>query len=74
MPNKLEVATHLTDDEHRILLNVYHKHMNAMGEEERKQYALGNIKKVKGNVQEQCLEVYFKNGEWFKYFANGTWG
>lgn len=74
MPNKLLVAKHLGDQEHALFLKVYFAHYNSMGEEARKPYAVANIKRVKRNLDERCFEVYFKNGEWFKYYANGTWG
>ncbi|MEC1723916.1 hypothetical protein P9E34_04040 [Schinkia azotoformans] len=71
---KFPAAKHLSDDEYRLLMNVYASHNRAMGLEKRKDYTLSNIVKVKSNMKERCLEVYYKNGDWFHYFADGTWG
>jgi hypothetical protein len=70
----IPTAVHLTESELKMFMKTYKRHMNAMGTEERDQYAIRNIKKVKRNIPERCFEVHFKNGEWFKYFTNGTWG
>lgn len=57
------------------VFDITHKeHLRAMGTETQKDYTLENVKKIKINNRERCLEVYYRNGEWFKYFANGTWG
>ncbi|WP_054859110.1 hypothetical protein [Gracilibacillus sp. JCM 18860] len=48
MANKLEVASHLTDDEHSILLNVYHKHMKAMGGGRKKTICFRQYQESKG--------------------------
>lgn len=74
MSKKIPAAKHLQEHELKMLMKTYVKHMKAIGTEERDQYAMRNIKKVKRNIPERCFEVYFRNGEWFKYFTNGTWG
>lgn len=67
-------ATHLTDNEYRLLMQTYANHNSSMGLKERVNYTLSHIAKVKRNVKENCLEVYYNDGEWWKYYSNGTWG
>ncbi|MDY7044069.1 hypothetical protein RVS70_07595 [Virgibacillus sp. M23] len=74
MSEKIPAAKHLQEHELKMLKNTHEAHNQAMGTEERKHYSLDNIKKVKRNFPERCFEVYFRNGEWFKYYINGTWG
>lgn len=70
----LAVAIHLSGAELKLLTKVHKSHLGAMGTEEREQFSSRNISEVKRNISEKCLEVYFNNGEWFKYYTNGTWG
>lgn len=70
----LVAVKHLSKSEIKMVMRTYYKHMNAMGTKEREQYAIQKITKVKRNIPERCFEVYYKNGEWFKYYTNGTWG
>ncbi|WP_018934466.1 hypothetical protein [Gracilibacillus lacisalsi] len=67
-------AIDMQDHEIHMLMKTYNKHMNAIGSEEKGNYRLGNIKKVLRNIPERCFEVHYANGEWFKYYTNGTWG
>lgn len=69
---KLPVANHLSDKEYCLLLSVYADHNSSMGMEKRKNYTLSKIVEVKRNVKEQCLEVYYQNGDWWKYGVGGT--
>ncbi len=71
--NKLPVASHLNDSEYKLLLTVYANHNSSIGLKERAQYNLSEVTKVKRNTDEICLEVHYGNGEWFKYYPNGTW-
>lgn len=71
--NKFPVAKHLSDGEYKLLLKVYASHNRSMGLDERKHYTLSDMVKVKRNLNEKCLEVYYSNGTWFHYFPNGTW-
>jgi hypothetical protein len=73
MKDKIPVAKHLRDEEYKVLLHVHKKHNRSMGLEERKKYTLSQIVKVERNFKQICLNVYYENGEWFKYFPNGTW-
>lgn len=61
---KIPVAKHLSDNEYRLLLTVYANHNSSMGLEKRKDFTLSDIVKVKRNLKESCLEVYYKNGDW----------
>lgn len=71
---KLPVAAHLSDAEYKLLLQVYANHNCSMGLKEREQHSLSYIVKVVRNTNEKCLEVHYQNGNWWKYYANGTWG
>lgn len=71
---KIPVAEHLTDKEYQLLLQVYANHNSSMGMEKRKNYTLSHIVKVARNSKDNCLEVYYKSGEFWKYYGNGTWG
>lgn len=70
---KLPVAKHLNDDEYKLLLDVYQKHNRSMGLDKRKDYTLTHIVKVERNTEENCLNVYYENGDWWHYAPNGTW-
>ncbi|MEC1768314.1 hypothetical protein [Schinkia azotoformans] len=70
---KFPVAKHLTDREYQLLLTVYANHNRAMGIEKRKDYTLSDIVKVKRNLKEKCLEVYYRNGDWWHYTTKGEW-
>ncbi len=71
--SKLPVAKHLNDDEYNLLLDVYQKHNRSMGLEQRKDYTLSHIVKVERNLEENCLNVHYENGDWLHYTPNGTW-
>ncbi|MEC1786054.1 hypothetical protein [Schinkia azotoformans] len=71
---KFPVAKHLSDREYNLLLTVYANHNRSMGLEKRKDYTLSDIVKVKRNVKEKCLEVYYRDGNWWHYSAvDGSW-
>lgn len=70
---KLPVASHLTDSEYQLLMQVYANHNRSMGLDKRKDYTLSDIVKVVSNTKENCLEVYYKNGDWWHYSVDGTW-
>ena len=69
----MKAAKHLNDNEYKFLLKMHANHNRNMGIDERKKYTLSDIVKVKRNVKEKCLEVYFKNGDWWHYSTDGTW-
>ena len=58
----------------KLFDSIHNRHLAAMSAETRQHYTRENVKRVKANNVEGCIEVYFKNGEWFKYYPNGTWG
>lgn len=70
---KASFAKHLTDKEYAILMRVYASHNSSMGLEMRKKYSLSDIVAVERNSKENCLNVHYKDGEWWKYHPNGTW-
>lgn len=71
--SKLPIAKDLSDGEYKLLLTVYANHNCSMGLEDRKKYTLSDIVKVEKNSSGNGLDVYYSNGERFRYFANGTW-
>lgn len=71
---KLEITKHLTDKEYYIFFVTYTNHNASMGLKEREEYTLDNIVKVERNLQDNCLNVYYDNGEWWKYYPDYTWG
>lgn len=73
MDRKLPIAEHLTDDEYKLLMQVYTNHNNSMGLEMRKYYTLSHIVKVVRNPEKRCLEVHYQNGDWWYYCADGSW-
>ena len=64
----------LAENEQKLFEKVYKQHVNAMGSEERKKYGKEEITKVEKDVPNKCLTVHFANGEWFRYYVDGTWG
>lgn len=72
---KLEVAKHLTDAEYTMFLETYARHNSTMGLEVRKNYTLSDIVKVERNREDtqKCLNVHYKNGDWWRYMPDRTW-
>lgn len=73
MSKKLDVAKHLSDAEYKLLLETYARHNSMMGLEARKKYTLSHIIKVERNASENCLNVYYENGDWWHYTPQKTW-
>lgn len=71
---KLPVAKHLSDQEYHVLLTTYAKHNACMGLKYKEKYSLSHIVKVERNVKDDCLNVHYDNGDWWKYYSDGTWG
>lgn len=71
--NKLSVASHLTVDEYKTLFQTYVNHNRSMGMKERAFYTLSDIVKVEKNAKDNCLNVYYRNGEWWHYTKDGQW-
>ena len=70
---KLPVAKHLSDEEYTLLLETYSRHNSAFGLEKRKDYTLSDIVKVERDTSENCLNVHYRNGDWWHYLPNRTW-
>lgn len=70
---KIPVAKHLTDSEYFLLMQVYANHNRSMGMEKRKSYTLSHIAKIEVNKEEDCLNVHYKNGDWWHYSKDGMW-
>jgi len=73
MARKLPVAKHLTNNEYKLLLQVYADHNSSMSFEKRKHYTLSHITKIARKPERNCLEVYYQNGDFFDYCADGSW-
>ena len=63
----------LSDEEFKFLIDVYLRHKSAMGTVRQNEHLFTDIVKVKRNMEENCLEVYFRNGNWWHYAADKTW-
>ena len=57
-----------------LFLKIYRKHLSSMGKEAREKHTIDKIVEIKVNQSESCFEVYYKYGDWYKYYPNGTWG
>lgn len=73
MSKRLPVAKHLNDQEYKILLETYAAHNSSMSLNKRKNYTLSHIVKVEKNINENCLNVYYENGDWWHYTPNKQW-
>lgn len=73
MSKKLPVASHLSDLEYKLLLQVYADHNSSMGLIERTDHTLSDIVKVTSDLKKKALKVYYRNGNWWHYSINGTW-
>lgn len=63
----------LTAEQRELFKRVYDRHMSTMGTEERRKYVVDEIKEIKWDGKENCLKVYFKNGDWWHYGKDETW-
>lgn len=70
---KLPVAEHLTDQEYSVLLKVYADHNSSMGFAERVNYTASHISRVESDPENQCLKVFYTDGNWWHYSYSGTW-
>ena len=71
--NKIAVAKHLTDNEYKMFLQVYANHNRSMGLAERERYTLSHVVKIERANRGKRLKVYYDNGDWWYYAADGTW-
>lgn len=70
---KIRVADHLSDGEYKLFISIHSRHSQAMGEEEKAKHTLSHITKIARNIEENCFEVYYQNGNWWHYYTDGTW-
>ncbi|MFD1363177.1 hypothetical protein [Lentibacillus salinarum] len=63
----------LTDKQKELFDQTYKAHVFMMDPEMRKQHTEEHIKEIRWNENEQCLRVYFDNGEWYHYSLAGEW-
>ncbi|UKS67697.1 hypothetical protein [Rossellomorea marisflavi] len=73
LKKKIPVAAHLNDSDYLLLLEVYANHNRSMGLEKRIDYSISHIVKVEKDQDEDCLKVYYENGDWWHYARNGEW-
>lgn len=73
MSERPSVTKHLSNDEYGLFLLVYSKHLQAMGERTREKYSVDKIERIERNLEKQCLEVHFVNGDWWHYTVDGAW-
>ncbi|MCM3360306.1 MULTISPECIES: hypothetical protein [unclassified Psychrobacillus] len=64
----------LNEVETKLFERVHAKHLSVIGNEEKTKYQKEEIVKIERDIRNKCLKVYFRNGEWFRYFTDGTWG
>ena len=64
----------LNEVETKLFERVNAKHLSVIGNEEKTKYQKEEIVKIERDIRNKCLKVYFRNGEWFRYFTDGTWG
>lgn len=63
----------LNPEQQNILESTYRFHLEAMGEHVRVRYNLERIREVRWNSREQCVEIFFMNGDWWHYLNNTWW-
>lgn len=73
MSKRLPFAEHLTDQEYNLLLETYADHNSSIELNERKNYTLSHIFKVERNIDENCLNVYYENGDLWHYTPDRKW-
>ncbi|WP_371069112.1 hypothetical protein [Sediminibacillus sp. JSM 1682029] len=69
----MEGYENLTDQQRAIFARTHVQHQEAMGLEKSKEYGIQNVKELRWDDEENCLKVYFANGDWWHYTPNGQW-
>lgn len=64
----------LNAEENKLFETVHARHLSTLGVQEKEKYQKEQIIRIERDAANKSLNVYFKNGEWFRYFGNGTWG
>ena len=59
----------LSDPAKKFVEMMYNKHMKVCGKELKAKWL-----PVKVTERKDHLKVYMRNGDWFYYYADGTWG
>ncbi|MBY0224118.1 hypothetical protein [Sporosarcina aquimarina] len=62
---------HLPDVLQELFHRVHAKHLKMMGTDERAKHSIENVTRVLWDEEEQCLKVYYKEGDWWHYTASG---
>lgn len=62
----------LMKEQFDLFMKVHNKHMEAFGSENKKKYAMENVKRVVWDQEEDCLKVYYED-EWWHYTKDLTW-
>lgn len=63
----------LTPEQRFLFTKTYTKHLASMGTTKRSNYTEKHIKNVIWDEEENCLKVYFNNGDWWHYSTNEEW-
>jgi len=65
--------TLLTDPQRQLFDSTYFRHLNVFGDSDKRNYTPEQIEEIKVDHSEECLKVYFKNGDWWHYDKHGNW-
>lgn len=63
----------LSDQYKELFDTVYNLHLSSMDKKTRSEHTDEHILKVKWDLISDCLIVYFKNGNRYKYWKNKSW-
>lgn len=63
----------LPDSCKELFDTVYKRHLASMDKKTRREHTDEHILKVKRDLTYDCLIVYFKNGNKYKYWKNNSW-
>lgn len=58
----------------KVFYDVFNRHMASFNVKRfLSDFGLENLKKIEWNQEYKCLEVHFKNGDWWYYSLKGDW-
>jgi hypothetical protein len=64
----------LKPEQYFLFLTVHVKHLKTLESKERQMdLSLKNIKEVIWDEEEDCLKVYYRNGDWWHYTKSEEW-
>jgi hypothetical protein len=63
----------LEEDQKSLFSYTFDRHFKTWGTEKQKEYNPYNLKEIKWDAAENCLKVYYTNGDWWHYDTDGTW-